>query len=151
VIASLVYLATQIRHSREQMSQNTRALRAGAYQESHHQMSLTMQPLALDPEMARSVQRGMADLEQLPEEDVFRFGVWISGVLVAFENSHYQHRLGLLDDDRWEQYDIRLRAVMSPPGCAHWWRTSEMTASSSPDFTALVEEILGDMEPDRGE
>jgi hypothetical protein len=33
VIASLVYLATQIRQSREQMSQNTRALRAGTYQQ----------------------------------------------------------------------------------------------------------------------
>jgi len=33
VIASLVYLATQIRHGREQMSQNTRALQAGAYQQ----------------------------------------------------------------------------------------------------------------------
>jgi len=33
VIASLVYLATQIRHSREQMGQNTRATRASAYQQ----------------------------------------------------------------------------------------------------------------------
>ena len=33
VIASLIYLATQIRQSREQMSQNTKALRAGAYQQ----------------------------------------------------------------------------------------------------------------------
>ena len=32
VIASLVYLATQIRHSREQMTQNTRAMQAGSYQ-----------------------------------------------------------------------------------------------------------------------
>ena len=33
VIASLVYLATQIRHSRDQMSQNTRAMRASACQQ----------------------------------------------------------------------------------------------------------------------
>ena len=33
VIASLVYLATQIRHSREQMRENTRALQAGTYTE----------------------------------------------------------------------------------------------------------------------
>ena len=33
MIASLVYLATQIRQSREQMDQNTRALRAGAFQQ----------------------------------------------------------------------------------------------------------------------
>jgi hypothetical protein len=31
-IASLVYLGTQIRHSREQMRQDTRAMRAGGYQ-----------------------------------------------------------------------------------------------------------------------
>ena len=33
VIASLVYLAGQIRHSREQMSQNTQALRTASYQQ----------------------------------------------------------------------------------------------------------------------
>ncbi len=33
VIASLIYLATQIRHSRDQMGENTRALRAGTYQQ----------------------------------------------------------------------------------------------------------------------
>ncbi len=33
VIGSLVYLATQIRQSREQMRQNTVALRAAAYQQ----------------------------------------------------------------------------------------------------------------------
>ncbi len=39
VIASLVYLATQIRQSREQMSQNTQALRAGTYQQFFGQLN----------------------------------------------------------------------------------------------------------------
>jgi hypothetical protein len=33
VIASLIYLATQIRQSREQMFENTRALQAGTHQD----------------------------------------------------------------------------------------------------------------------
>jgi hypothetical protein len=38
VIASLVYLATQIRQSREQMGENTRALRAGTYQQFQREL-----------------------------------------------------------------------------------------------------------------
>ena len=38
VIASLIYLATQIRQSREQMGENTRALRAGTYQDFNRQL-----------------------------------------------------------------------------------------------------------------
>ena len=142
VIASLIYLATQIRQSREQMGQNTRALRSGTFLEFQNQFTSTMQPVALDPELARFVERGLAN--QLPEEDAFRFGVWLMGILVALENAHYQYRAGLLDDDRWKQYHIRLRAFVSPPGAAHWWRTSEMVASFSPEFVALVSEILGE-------
>ena len=69
---------------------------------------------------------------------------------MALENAYYQYRAGLLDDDRWKQYHARLRALVSPPGAAHWWRTSEMVASFAPEFVALVEEILGE-EPDRGD
>ena len=56
VIASLVYLATQMR-------QNTRAMRASAYQEVLNQRDSVMLPLMQDGELAQLCSRGVANLD----------------------------------------------------------------------------------------
>ena len=92
-----------------------------------------------------------ADFAMLEGEDLMRFYLWAAGVLAAYENAYYQYRVGLLDEDRWRLYHGQLVSVLSPdrgvgPGIADYWRTGELT--SSPEFVALVDEILGE-EPDR--
>ena len=37
-----------------------------------------------------------------------------------------------------------LRALMQTPGVARWWASGELTAGFSPEFVALVSEILGE-------
>ncbi len=53
VIASLVYLATQIRQSREQMVENTRAVQAGTYQDFQRNVDEVFNRLIVDPENRR--------------------------------------------------------------------------------------------------
>ena len=89
VIASLVYLAGQIRDSREQMSQNTRAVRAGAYQQFQEQLQTTMVRVLSVPSLEGVVFRGMADPETLSEEEAGRFAWWLIGVFMVYENAHY--------------------------------------------------------------
>ena len=48
VIASLVYLAGQIRQSREQTAENTRALRAGTYQDFQRNIDEVFNRLIVD-------------------------------------------------------------------------------------------------------
>jgi len=71
VIVSLIYLATQIRHSREQMEQNTRAMRAATHQEFNHQLHETMFNVLTAPGLSRVVQQGLIDLDQLDQGDAF--------------------------------------------------------------------------------
>jgi hypothetical protein len=77
VIASLVYLATQIRRSREQTEQNTRALRAGAYQQFEEGLSERAMSQVTTPDLARIVSLGFAALveEILGEKEPDR-GEW---------------------------------------------------------------------------
>ena len=75
VIASLVYLATQIRQSRNQMVENTRALQAGTYQDLQRKIDDAFNRLIVDPENRRSIRLGMSDQGQLGEDDAF---VWRS-------------------------------------------------------------------------
>ena len=147
VIASLVYLATQIRQSREQMSQNTRVMRASAYQHFFGNLNETILKLADSPEWESAVRLGLADFACLGEEDAFRFNLWMAGVVHAFENAHYQYRVGMLDEERWQKHYADVRAFFERPGVVQWWRTTP--PHLSPEFVALVEEILGEEPDDR--
>jgi hypothetical protein len=75
VIASLVYLATQIRQSREQTSQNTRALRAGTYQQFWGQLSEHLSKPGESAEHAEVIRLGLADFAGLDEKDAARFSM----------------------------------------------------------------------------
>jgi hypothetical protein len=147
VIASLVYLATQVRQSRDQMRENTRALQAGAYQEASDSLSESINTAVSTPGFARTFRCALADFESLSEDDAFHFSVWINNLWRRYDNVYYQHRMGLLDKNRWELHQTDIVAQLRAPGIATWWR--EDRPSFSPEFTALVEKILGE-EAERG-
>ncbi len=142
VIASLVYLATQIRQSREQMNQNTVALRTAAYQQLLSDgLHVGGTQALIVPGLDRVVRLGLADFACLGEEDAFRFTLWMAGVVHAFENAHYQYRVGMLDEERWQKHYADVRGFFGWPGVAQWWRAAPPNVS--PEFVALVEQILG--------
>lgn len=66
----------------------------------------------------------------------------------AYENAHYQCRMGLIDADRWAISRRDLERTLSYPALAQWWRSEPSTLS--PEFVTLVEEILGE-QADRGD
>jgi hypothetical protein len=144
VIASLVYLATQIRQSREQMGANTRAVRASTQHDIFENLNdISMRPFG-DPANYEAIRIGMADYEQLAEADRLRFHFWAGGLLLGYENAYYQYRSGLLDEDRWNFYRDQLASLFQnvAPGFTQWWRISALPWT--PEFVALVEEILGE-------
>jgi hypothetical protein len=54
----------------------------------------------------------------------------------------------MFDEERWRMCMTELKYYSSHPGCVSLWDVIRETLS--PDFVALVEEILAE-EPDRGE
>jgi hypothetical protein len=87
----------------------------------------------------QTARTGFSDFAGLNEEDAFRFDYWMTGVAHAFENCHYQYRVGMLDEDRWQKHYADVRVLFENPGIAQWWRTTP--PNMSPQFAALVEEI----------
>jgi hypothetical protein len=151
VIASLVYLAGQIRHSREQMKQNTRAMQAGTYQEFQKAATESFRWPIENPDNRRVIRMGMEDYEQLAGDDAFLFYFWVSEILHNFENALYQHRVGLLEEGRWQAQRLSLLATLRYVGVTQWWNSDVYeNRDFGPEFVALVEEILAE-EPDRGE
>jgi len=114
VIASLVYLATQIRL-------NTRSVRGATYQTLIGVQGQTEGNLLYDGEAAAIVHNGMQDLNRLSEVEAFRFNWFMGGVVSTFENAHYQLKNGMLSPDRWELQVEYLRFYLSMPGIRKWW------------------------------
>ncbi len=140
----MVYLATQIRQSREQMERNTRATQGASFQQWDDSLQGTViEGVNLIPAVDSLVRLGLADFEQLGEEDSFRFTFWMSSLMRRYDAAYYQHRTGMLDQGRWQLPRRDIASFLANPGVAQWWR-SEFDANLSPEFVALVEEILGE-------
>jgi hypothetical protein len=137
VIASLVYLATQIRQSREQM-------RASTAQQFQSQVMATAQAGARDPELFQLLRRGSANIDQLDEDELGRFTIYWQGILTEYDNAYYQYRAGLLDEARWQQHHSQMQYMLQTPGMIAWWKSVPIAKVFGPEFVALVEEILGE-------
>ena len=148
VIASLVYLASQIRESREQMIQNTRASKAAAHQMYEQGVSSTIMDAVRIPGLQEVLRRGDIDFEGLNEEDAHRYSNVALVYVRTWDNAYYQHRMGMLDDVRWQVARRDLEAYVLQPGVSQWWRKTR--PNLLPEFVALVNEILGE-EPGRAD
>ena len=149
VIMSLVYLAGQIRQSRDQMSQSTRAMRAATFQQFDQTLSDAFSYPLNAPGATRVLRQGTADYSQLDEDERWLFANWIYGMLMRIDNGYYQHRTGMLDEAGWQMLQRYLRGYAQMPGVVQMWH-EEPNPFLSPEFVALVEEILAE-EADRGE
>ncbi len=87
VIASLVYLAGQIRQSREQMALNSRTMQASTQQDISENINGIVMRATADSENTRAIALGSADFEQLNEGDAFRFNLWILGLMHAMDDA----------------------------------------------------------------
>jgi hypothetical protein len=142
VIASLIYLAKQIRHSGEQMQENTRAARSTAYQQFEHSVNERAMSQVTVPGLNRIVHLGTSDPERLNEEESRQFLIWLYTQMRGFDNGYYQYKLGMFDEDRWQMSIAELKYFIQLPGVVATWDT--MQATLSRNFVALVEEILGE-------
>ncbi len=135
VIASLVYLASQIR-------QNTRAVRSATYQ-SLTDSSMSFSALvAGDPILSSLFDRGMDDFSSLESDARVRFAFLMQSYLRMLENSFHQHRDGMLDEERWQRTASTLRMATVRPGFSQWWSSPRAPFAAS--FEAFVNKQLND-------
>ena len=114
VIASLVYLATQIRQTREmQLAESVRDVFTKgsamlAYTSSH-------------PGTFEALRKGIVDYENLTADEKETFNCWGLTNLVTVEQAMYMHQNGLLPEVSWRAFENYGLAVTRSPGGAQWW------------------------------
>lgn len=116
VIATLGYLAVQIRH-------NTHSVRSSTFHETVRDLADAIDQLGRDAELTRIWYAGLQDFESLSKEERQRFATYTTSVLRRYENLLYQTEHGNLDPDAWSGTREHLRYVFSQPGgTVVWWK-----------------------------
>ena len=105
VVATLGYLAVQVRHSREATQANTRSLRSVARIESGRYWTEEVIRMALSPDMATIVSKGMVDAKALDDDERERLVAWYTQHMIAKDYLFHQYKDGMLPEDSWEAHE----------------------------------------------
>ena len=134
VIASLIYLAAQIR-------QNTESVRMT----SHHGVAVQFNQSNLvgvqDPELSDLVTRGIRGDSSLSEAERFRFEGYVGSIFRTYEELYQLHRKGLADQELWDSRERNMMRWLSSPAVRSWW-ASERSNFFIASFRAYVEDRL---------
>jgi hypothetical protein len=107
-----------------------------------HCGSLTQYGVKLAPGFSETVRSGLAYFHQLGDAEAMQFNFWVAGLMGGYDNAYYQYRKGLLDEERWQTQRSAVATFLAIPGIVQLWKASQLNLS--PEFVALVEEILGE-------
>jgi hypothetical protein len=114
VIASLIYLAFEIR-------QNTQAMRRAATQDIHRSLNEQARCLVESPDLAALFFRASQRPSELTGEERFRFQMLLTYALSNFEMALGYYREGLLGDEMIEGFVKGLRPLFENPLVVEWW------------------------------
>jgi hypothetical protein len=119
VLATLVYLAIQVRYTRDAWQrQNERDMLKGITQSS--------QLIVEQPEMAQILWKGQDNLDDLDDVEKLRFHQWHYLWITNIDQAIRDQKLGGFTDD--EQLNISMEALataLRPEGGKSWWNASK--------------------------
>ena len=133
VIASLIYLASQIR-------QNSRLLRAATTSATTQTRISWIALPAQDPELTRIFYGGLADLDSLPETDRRRFELLMTSQFTGNLQEYEFNREGIGSPGTWEQTKMGLHWQLSQAGGQQWWR--QWSRVYPQDFREFVDGLI---------
>ena len=130
VIASLVYLATQVRASSLQAKH-------AAAQSVLSQVQSVAQTLAANPQLADVYARGTRGLEHLNgDAELLQFSGQVVSAFRPYEELYYYHQDGVIDDWTWKSVEALLGVQAGSAGFSQWWQVRR--SFFSPEFQAYL-------------
>ena len=144
VVASLIYVAVQVRQNSELISQNTLVARSAMVHETSVTYSRFFELIAESPDLASIYRRGI-NSEELDPDEIVRFESLLAVYFTYLEDSDHQYKSDLYfdeddDEDLIEFMAATFRDMLSCKYGAEWWdRTAK--ASSTPSFYNKIQRI----------
>ena len=142
VIATLAYLATQIR-------QNTRSVHASTYQSILLSSIETRRTIAQDKDLAQMMVATRHPLDESDELTRSRIRNVAVAILRTFENAHYQYTRGMIEEMLWEPWIVNIDQFCRGLGVREMW--PEISPLLNREFRDYVEATLGRIEAEEAE
>jgi hypothetical protein len=140
VVASLIYLAIQIRQNTQEISRNVEASKLGALERNIESANRMRETLILNPEVAALFLRGLRGYGDLDNEERFRFGLLMSSTLSAFQGAYLRTLSVGSDPLQFEGAARLVDSILENPGAREWLENSD--PDWRPEFRTFVEERL---------
>jgi len=138
VIASLAYLAIQVR-------QNTHSLRTENYARALDRISSIQAQMSREDAFASLFARGAADPSGLEPQERIRFTWAAYEIFGAFEFMFHEARSGAMPEEVWDRWAETTRWWLSFPGIRSWWLAKPAPFSRA--FSAFVDDHIGTHPP----
>ncbi len=139
VLATLVYLALQVRQSNEHAVQAASMERSQTNRDVSRYWSDLM-AATRDREFMELVQRGSADFSGLSRVDQGRIASWIGSLHLQAISTFLAAGSGLIDEDFAEAWIDNYVSHLKAPGLQQWWQATRTT--HHPDFVRYIEERI---------
>ncbi len=123
VIATLIYLAVQVRHGNQVEKSETHRAFVSDWNRQ------VLMPFS-DAESGPFLRRANADFDGLSDDDKFRaMGFWAMQVFLT-EELFFLHRAGTVQQSLWDAALFRMAALLQMAGPARWWEFTETVFST---------------------
>ncbi len=137
VIATLIYLAIQIR-------QNTESVRANSYQ-SWMSANLQIGTAMSNQYQSNVVGAAIFDSRNLKSEsEAVAFGMLYISVFQTAQSIDYLYKSGSLDENLWRAEMSRTAGLLGMPGVRQWWDGGGKT-QLTPEFAKFIESYEPDI------
>jgi len=130
VIASLIYLAVEVR-------QNTKIAKLNSSHINTQVYTQFLELISSDSELADIFLRGVNDITELTAVEQIRFSALLG---IAFRNMFQQFQefdMGLISNDDWDTWNKALTQIITYPGIQAVWETRKSTYNER--FQAYVD------------
>ena len=132
VVLSLLYLATQLRHStREAQASNRNAM-------AQITTDLMLR-IASDKELSIIFRKGQISIDELDIDETFRFDSLLYGIFESLEATFSHWQRGALADADWSKWETIIGMYMTQSGTQAFWKKS--AANFSEPFRNYVNAI----------
>jgi len=140
VVASLVYLAVQIRQNTHELSMSLKSTELAAFERNVESGNRIREMFILNPEVSELYAQGIRSYADLSSPEKLRLGMILSNVFSAFQGA-YIRQLTYRNDPKNFAGSIRtLDRLIGLRGVRDWLSHNE--PDWRPEFAALVEERI---------
>jgi len=135
VVLSVIYVSIQIRN-------NTRAVRASAFQQVVNSFAAISFDIAKDKNLADLYLRAGRDFASLSEVERAQYSFILLSFLRRAENVFFQTEIRMLYTEHWPGIRNSIKAIMAAPGAQACW--SEIKNRLNPEFRAFIDGLIAE-------